>query len=55
MGHITDVIAIAGDGAHSMALKSDETVWAWGRNHYGEIGDGTTTDRYWPVKVLLPE
>ncbi len=36
---------------HSLALKSDGTVWAWGWNGYGQLGDGTTTSRYTPVQV----
>ena len=34
---IEDVIAIAGGMAHSLALKSDGTVWAWGQNSHGEL------------------
>jgi alpha-tubulin suppressor-like RCC1 family protein len=37
--------------AHSIALKSDGTLWAWGYNGDGELGDGSTTDRYTPVQV----
>jgi len=36
---------------HSLAIAADGTVWAWGHNHYGELGDGTTTDRSTPVQV----
>jgi alpha-tubulin suppressor-like RCC1 family protein len=37
--------------AHTVALKSDGTVVAWGNNSYGQLGDGTTTDRWSPVAV----
>ena len=48
---IGGVVAIAGGGYHSMALKSDGTVWAWGANYYGQLGDGSTTNRTTPVQV----
>ncbi|REE98542.1 hypothetical protein [Thermomonospora umbrina] len=48
---LTDVKAVAGGGAHSLALKTDGTVWAWGDNTYGQLGDGSTTRRTAPVKV----
>jgi alpha-tubulin suppressor-like RCC1 family protein len=37
---LTTVTAIAGGGNHSLALKSDGTVWAWGYGEYGQLGDG---------------
>ena len=37
---------------HVMVLKEDGTLWGWGRNLYGELGDGTTTERTRPVKIL---
>ena len=45
------MVAIAGGGDHSLALKSDGTVWAWGWNGYGQLGDGSTTNRLTPVPV----
>jgi alpha-tubulin suppressor-like RCC1 family protein len=35
----------------SFALKADGTVWSWGYNHDGEVGDGSTIDRHTPVQV----
>jgi alpha-tubulin suppressor-like RCC1 family protein len=32
-------------------LKSDGTVWAWGSNSNGQLGDGTTNDRTTPIQV----
>ena len=39
--------------SHSLAVKTDGSVWAWGENFYGQLGDGTSTDRNSPVKVGL--
>ena len=39
--------------AHTVALKRDGSVWAWGSNGYGAVGDGTETDRSRPVAVGL--
>jgi len=39
---LTGVIAVAASEVHSVALKSDGTVWAWGDNEYGQLGTGNT-------------
>ncbi|REE99718.1 alpha-tubulin suppressor-like RCC1 family protein [Thermomonospora umbrina] len=43
--------SVAGGDAHSVAVKADGTVWAWGQNSAGQLGDGTTTGRTTPVQV----
>ncbi|MEA2829087.1 MAG: hypothetical protein QOG43_3526 [Actinomycetota bacterium] len=48
---LTSVTALTGGVGHSLALKADGTVWAWGWNGYGQLGDGTTTQRLRPVPV----
>lgn len=37
------------------ALKQDGSVWAWGNNEYGQLGDGTTTARSQAVQVDISE
>ena len=48
---IDDVIQVDGGESHSLALRSDGCVFAWGDNQFGQLGDGTTTDRNAPTKV----
>jgi alpha-tubulin suppressor-like RCC1 family protein len=42
---------IANGFYHSAAIKSDGTLWTWGQNTYGQLGDGTTVSKSSPVKV----
>jgi alpha-tubulin suppressor-like RCC1 family protein len=48
---LTGVVAVAAGTEHSLALKADGTVWAWGRNASGQLGDGTFVDRPSPTPV----
>jgi alpha-tubulin suppressor-like RCC1 family protein len=48
---LTNVKAIAARGYHTLALKENGTVWAWGYNDSGRLGDGTNLDRNEPVPV----
>lgn len=41
---------IAGE-FHTVAIKTDGTLWVWGNNARGQVGDGTTTDKSSPVQV----
>ncbi|HEY6559479.1 MAG TPA: hypothetical protein VI072_19485 [Polyangiaceae bacterium] len=48
----TGVIAVAAGGSHTCARKRDGTLWCWGENYYGELGDGTTeSPKLEPVNV----
>jgi alpha-tubulin suppressor-like RCC1 family protein len=51
MTTVGTVTAIAAGRGHSVALKDDGTVYTWGRNDYGQVGDGTTTNRFTPYQV----
>ena len=44
-------VLVAAGSCRSLAVSTDGTVWAWGDNTYGQLGDGTTTDRSTPVQV----
>jgi len=37
---------------HTLALKTDGTVWAWGHNAYGQLGNGNNTHQNQPVQVM---
>jgi hypothetical protein len=37
--------------AYTVAVKTDGTLWAWGANESGQLGDGTDTDETAPVQV----
>ncbi|MCL2814558.1 MAG: S-layer homology domain-containing protein [Oscillospiraceae bacterium] len=41
----------AGGNAHTVALDFNGNIWAWGWNNYGQVGDGTSTDRNVPVQI----
>ena len=45
------MIAVAAGGSHSLALKSDGSVWAWGANGSGQLGNHSKTDSLTPVRV----
>jgi len=44
--------AISAGHASSFAILPDGSLWAWGENHFGQLGDGTTIDRHIPVKIM---
>jgi hypothetical protein len=48
---LNNCIAVAAGGQTSYALKSDGSVWAWGQNNTGQLGNGGTTLSTVPVHV----
>jgi len=43
---------VASGVAHTVAIKTDGTLWVWGRNGNAQLGDNTTTDRLTPVTTF---
>ena len=48
---ISPYSSISAGSTRTMAIKNDGTLWAWGDNG-GQLGDGTTTNRGSPVKIM---
>ena len=48
---ISDVVSIVAGKEHSLALRRDGSVWAWGLNNHGQLGDGTTNTASRAVQV----
>lgn len=38
---------------HTAAIKTDGTLWTWGRNYYGELGDSTIINKSSPVQTIV--
>ena len=52
IAHGPKAFAVAAGDIHSVVLKQDGSVWATGRNHKGQLGDGSTVDRNEFVKAM---
>lgn len=39
-------------GGHGAIIKTDGSLWMWGQNHRGQLGDGTTAEKHAPVKIM---
>ncbi|MFH1726646.1 MAG: thrombospondin type 3 repeat-containing protein [Elusimicrobiota bacterium] len=53
-GYLTGIVAIGAGDRHSLAVKEDGTVYAWGANDSGQLGDGTIARKGTPVQVKGP-
>lgn len=50
---LSNVVAIASSASatHTCAIRDDGTVWCWGQNQFGQIGDGTDVTRRMATRV----
>jgi alpha-tubulin suppressor-like RCC1 family protein len=51
---LDNVVSVAAGSRCSYAVRGDGSVWSWGSNDSGQLGDGTTQDRTAPVRVVGP-
>lgn len=49
---LEEVVSASAGADFTVALKTDGTLWAWGGNDYGQLGNGTQTASAAPVQVL---
>lgn len=49
--NLTNVVQVAAGNGYALAVKSDGSIWAWGFNGYGQLGNGTTINSPVPVQV----
>lgn len=50
---LTDAVSVSVGRRHACAVRRDGSVWCWGNNALGQIGDGTHTAAFVPVRVRL--
>lgn len=48
---LSNIVAIAADGGHALALNEDGQIYAWGANTGGQLGNSTTIDRLSPTLI----
>ena len=44
-------LKVSGGTNHTLAIKTDGTLWGWGTNNNGKLGNGTTVDSYVPIQI----
>ena len=49
---VMDNVVHVSAGEHTLAVRTDGSLYSWGQNPLGELGDGTTTNRVTPVRIL---
>ena len=52
VGGFTDWCQASAGCEHSLGIRTNGTLWAWGTNGSGQLGDGTTISRSSPVSVI---
>lgn len=50
-GSLTNWASVSTGQFHTLALQRDGSLWSWGQNSWGELGDGMTTNRRLPTRI----
>ena len=46
--------SVSAGPAYTCGVTATGGTYCWGSNDFGQLGDGTTTERHAPVAVVLP-
>jgi len=49
---LNNVVSVNAGPDHAFAIRTDGSLWAWGKNANGQLGDGTRENRDEPIKVM---
>lgn len=49
---LSNIVSIATEQGSGLALRSDGTVWAWGYDEFGDLGDGSINNRDYAAPVI---
>ena len=52
VGGFTDWCQVSAAGTHNLAVRQNGSVWAWGDNTSGQLGDNTVVSKNSPVSVV---
>jgi len=47
-----NVVSVSSGASHTMAITSDSTLWGWGKNLDGQLGNGTNRNSFEPIKIM---
>ncbi|WP_342745513.1 RCC1 domain-containing protein [Cystobacter ferrugineus] len=50
---LSGVVAVAAGSSHALVVRSDGTVWTWGHNSYGQLGNGPPLYTTTVIRSLL--
>ena len=45
------IVSCSAGAFHTLAIDESGNLWTWGNNSHGQLGDGTTQDKYIPVQI----